>query len=337
MRRCLVTAALIAALPVAFFASPSTRRADRIWFSPGPGTVDMLRLFDEPDTWARARSVMDVFKFYQGHTRTVPTPGEGPNQYEAFVRADAFRKLMRWGKHIAIEAAAVKEFYCTPDGSGMQQSIDDTLEALRNVRDAGGIVSYIDMDEPFTSGLSRRCGGPSPVPTADRLAVYVPAIRRAFPAVRIGLIEPYPTFSPEQFSEMLQLLHDRGVDLDFLHIDPLKPPPSVEPDVFGAELIQLRDVARRYGIPFGVIIWGDNGQSDALYAADARRAADALKHVFRAWEVTPDHLIVQSWAQSATGQFITPSNLPETAADTHTALLLEFYDLFRRVRIPSSR
>ena len=37
----------------------------------------------------------------------------------------------------------------------------------------------------------------------------------------------------------------------------------------------------------------------------------------------PDQLIVQSWAVSSTGQAITPANLPETQAYTHTNLLWE--------------
>ena len=54
------------------------------------------------------------------------------------VRADAFRSLQRWGKTTAIEVGAVKEFYCTPDASGMHAAIDDTLTSVRAVQAAGG-------------------------------------------------------------------------------------------------------------------------------------------------------------------------------------------------------
>ena len=87
----------------------------------------MLRLFEAPEEWPRARQIMNVFEFYQGHLLTQVSAGEGPNSYTAFVKADAFRKLLRWGKRIAVEAGAVKEGYCTPDASGMQESVDRTL------------------------------------------------------------------------------------------------------------------------------------------------------------------------------------------------------------------
>jgi hypothetical protein len=333
--RTLVIALVVAVgLLIASDAAPWPWTNDRIWFTPGPGTVDMLRLFESPDEWPRARQVMNVFEFYQGHLLTAVSPGEGPNSYDAFVRADAFRKLLRWGKRIAVEAGAVKEGYCTPDASGMQASIARTLEALRNVQAAGGRVTYLAMDEPFTGGLVRRCGGPSLVPTADRLAVYIPAVRQAFPDVRIGLIEPYPFFSPDEIAQMLSLLHDRQIRVDFLHIDGQRPALPTDRDEFAGGLIELSALAAEYQIPFGVILFGDNGDADALYAADALRNATELKHVFRSWEVMPSHVIIQSWALSRTGLFITPSNLPETAPNTHTALINQIYQLLRYLKVP---
>ena len=294
----------------------------------------MVRLFEAPDEWPRARQIMDVFEFYQGHLLTQVSAGEGPNSYTAFVKADAFRKLLRWGKRIAVEAGAVKEGYCTPDASGMQESVNRTLEALLNVRAAGGRVTYLAMDEPFTGGLVRRCGGPSFVPTADRLAVYIPAVRRVFPDVRIGLIEPYPVFSPAQFSEMFRLLRERNLTVDFLHADVRRPDVSPGRELFAGEMLELSALAAEYKIPFGVIIWGDNGDADALYAADALRNAQELGHVFRSWEVVPQHVIIQSWALSGTGLFITPSNLPETSPTTHTALINQIYDMLRNLKGP---
>ena len=309
---------------------------DRIWFTPGPGTLDMLRLFEAPEEWPRARATVDVFEFYQGHLLTEVSPGEGPNSYAAFVRADAFRKLQRWGKRIAVEAGAVKEAYCTADDSGMRTSVARTLEALRNVSAAGGRVSYLAMDEPFFAGLSRRCGGPSFAPTADRLAVYIRAVRQALPDIRVGLIEPYPAFSPAQFGEMLRLLRERRTRLDFLHIDPRRPDVPPGQDVFDREMLELAEVAAGYRLPFGAIIWGDNGDADALYAADALRSATDLGRVFRSWAALPEHLVIQSWAQSRSGLFITPSNLPETAPNTHTALLNQIYSMLRQLGVSQS-
>lgn len=306
----------------------------RIWFTPGPGTPDMLRLFESPDEWPRARETMDVFKFYQGHTLRNPTSIVGPNRYEAFERVDAFRRLLQWGKLIAIEAGAVKEFYCTTDDSGMRRSVRDTLESLANVRAARGRVTYVAMDEPFAAGQAAVCGGPAFAPTADRLVTYFSGVHNAFPDVRIGLIEPYPFLPAARWGEMLRLMRERNIVPAFLHVDVNLGDIPPDRDTFGRDVIQLENLAHSYKIPFGMIIWGWDGDSDSQFAAGALTLADKVHHTFRTWEVMPDHLIFQSWATTRAGLFITPSNLPETRAYTLTAIMNDIYHTFRTVRIP---
>jgi hypothetical protein len=334
MRRMFTAFALFAAVLVAEDGSSWPWPSERIWLAPGPGTPDMLRLFEAPDEWPEARQAMGVFKFYHGHTTKNPPSNVGPNRYEAFVRVDAFRKLMRWGKVIAIEAGAVKEGTCTPDESGMRKAVDDTVEALGNVRAAGGRVTYIAMDEPFAGGQVARCGGPALEPTADRLVTYFTGVHRAFPDVRIGLIEPYPFISADTFVTVLRLMRDRNILPVFLHVDvdlEALPPGRQE---FGRDIIRLADLAREYHMPFGVIIWGGNGNADSLYAAEALKLADMVHHTFRSWSVMPDHLIFQSWAVSSTGLLITPTNLPETRQYTLTSLMNDIYRTFRDTVIP---
>jgi hypothetical protein len=304
----------------------------RVWFAPGPGTLDMLRLFEAPDEWRQTRRIVDVFKFYHQHAiRNAPPDVRavvGPNRYEALAAAGAFGKVVKWGMRIALEAGSVKEFYCTPDDSGMRESIALTLDSLAAIRAAGGEVTYLTMDEPFLAGQSPRCGGPAFEPTADRVRTYITAMRGAFPGLRIGLIEVYPHFRPVAFRSMLRLMRERGTPAAFLHVDAFLP--AVEPkEAFGVDMIALADLAAEYRIPFGIIIWGDNGNSDALYAADALKLAEAVGRTFRSWEFMPDHIIFQSWAESRTGQRIAPSNLPETVRNTHTNLLTDIYRSFR--------
>src|SRR3954467_12343192 len=106
---------------------------DRVWFAPVPGATDYIRLFEHPEEWPRARQILSVFKFYQQHTQTPAPAIVGPNTYDALVRAGAFRLLAQWKKKIAIEAGAVKEFYCTPDASGMNEAIAQTVASSRAV------------------------------------------------------------------------------------------------------------------------------------------------------------------------------------------------------------
>ena len=324
---------LVIALTALFAGIPSRANsalpvsADRIWFSPGPGTLDYLQLFDNPDQWTRARSVISVFKFYAQHTQTPASATVGPNTYDALVRAGAFRQLATWKIKTALEAGSVKEFWCTPDPSGMQASVQSTLDAVKAIEDAGGQVSYLAMDEPWVSGRAKVCDGPALEPTADRVATYMAAVGRAHPAVKIGLIEAYPFSSADALETIVQLMRARGVPPAFLHMD--VDWHRLQPGDFARDMKRLQAFAGSLNIPFGIIIVGYNGDADALYASDTGGLTDLIGDTFQAWEAMPQQIIFQSWVVSATGQFITPSNLPEARPYTHTNLL---WEEFRHLR-----
>jgi len=244
IRAALLIVALIGCASLDGGAQQST---PRIWFCPGPGTLDYVRLFQSPQEWAHARRVVSVFKFYQQHTQTPPPDIVGPNTYEAFARAGVFRQLRQWRIETAIEVASVKEFYCTADASGMNESIASTLRSVQAVETAGGSVSYLAMDEPFVSGRARVCGGPALEPTADRVATYVGAVRSARPAVKLGLIEAYPFSDADTLETIVGLLASRNALPAFLHLDvDLAAMRSARND-FTRDLRRLRDLAHARG------------------------------------------------------------------------------------------
>jgi hypothetical protein len=312
----------------------SAATADRLWFCPSPGSIDYLDLFTHPDEWPRARQLIDVFKFYQQHTQTPAPAIVGSNTYDALARAGAFRMLAAWKKKVAIEAGSVKPFYCTPDASGMHESIASSVASIRAVQSAGGSVDYIAQDEPFVSGRDRVCGGPALEPTADRVATYVAGVKAAFPTVAIGLIEAYPFSSADQIETEVSLLQARGATPAFLHMD-------VDwhlsgADAFVRDMARLQAFARAQQIPFGIIVTGYNGNADALYAVDAYGITELIARTFQTWNRMPDHLIVQSWAASDSGLVITPANLDEQRLFSHTLLVREVYRRLRGANGPST-
>jgi hypothetical protein len=323
-------------LPALFVSLTLTGRAaarvpDRLWFCPGPGTLDYIRLFEHPEEWPHARQLMQVFKFYQQHTLMPPDPIVGPNSYDALARAGAFQSLTKWGKKIALEVAAVKEPYCTADASGMNAAIAATLASAGAVERAGGTVTYLAMDDPFAAGRAPVCGGPALEPTADRVTTYVKGVRAALPAVQVGWIEAYPFSSADAIDAMMAMLEARGALPAFIHLDidmPFLVRTSRTGD-FVRDMRRLGQAASARNMRFGVIIWGNNGDADVLYTLDAERIVRALTETYPSWEAMPDHIIVQSWAESSTHLRITPTNLPETALYTHTNLL---WEVFRRLR-----
>jgi hypothetical protein len=308
-------------------AADAANRSRGIWLAPGPGTLDFIRLFQQPQEWPHARQLFNVFKVYQQHTQTPAPSIVGQNTYTALATAGVFRTLNTWGKKLAIEAGSVKEFYCTPDPSGMQTSISQTVDSIRAVQAAGGTVSYIAMDEPFVSGRAKVCGGPALEPTADRVQTYVNGVHAAASSVQIGLIEAYPFSSADAIERMLDLLKERGATPAFLHMD-------VDwhlsgTDAFVRDMRRLQSATRTMGIPFGIIITGYSGDADALYAVDVYGITNLIAQAFGTWDALPDDLIFQSWAVSRTGLLITPSNLPEAMTFTHTNMLS---DIYRRLR-----
>ena len=91
----------------------------------------------------------------------------------------------------------------------------------------------------------------------------------------------------------------------------------------------MKSVCASAGIPFGIIITGYNGDADSLYAVDVYGITELVVQAFGSWDAMPDHLILQSWAESKTGLRVTPSNLPESTRNTHTSML---FDVYRRLR-----
>ena len=325
MRRLAIAVALLVVLGVS--RDTAAPPADRIWFAPGPGTIDYTSLFTHPEEWPHARDLFDVFKFYQQHTLIPPAAIVGPNSYDALVRAGAFQTLMKWNKKIAIEAGSVKDFYCTSDASGMTASIQNTIDSIQAVQQAGGTVSYIAQDEPFVSGRDRVCGGPALEPTADRVAQYVAGVTTAFPNVKIGLIEAYPFSSESDIETIVQLLRTRGATPAFLHMD--ADWHLAGASGFSRDMLALQAFCQAQGIPFGIIINGNNSETDPQYATDVFILTGLIVNTFGTWDRMPDQIIVQSWAVTSTGLSLTPSNLPEDRLYTHTEIL---WDIVRRLK-----
>ncbi len=307
--------------------APLPVSAERIWFAPGPGTLDYQRLFERPDEWPRVRELVTVFQFYQQHTQMPPASILGPNSYDALVRVDAFRRLKQWGMKTAMEAGSVKEGYCIDEPDGMALSIRSTIQSILAVEAAGGTVDYLAQDEPWVAGSSPVCSGGALEPTADKVAAYMSAVQQRFPNLKIGLIEAFPFSSVETIERILDMLRVRGTLPAFLHVD--VDWRALAPGEFVRDLPRLDAAAKARGLTFGVIVWGYNGDADPLFARDAADIAGLLASTFVRWEHMPERIIFQSWAESRTGLRITPSNLPEDRAYAHTNIVL---NLYRRLR-----
>jgi hypothetical protein len=297
----------------------------RVWFSPAPASLDLRELFlddrkNPAVDWQRARDRIQVFKFYtsqllDSHESAIP------NTYGALANVRAFLKLTRWHKEIALEVASIKGYSCD-SADGVAALANDIINRVQ-ADDAW--VTWLALDEPLLSAVFE-CHI-TEGRAAGLVADFVRRVNARHPKAKIGLIEPYPTFSVDQIARFLRNIVERGVAMAFLHVDVdmtsvrTTPAGVVPPDVV-SDLRTLDALAAARRIPFGFIVWGSAGSSDRDYFESAvTDGIDTLRQAFGEWSRMPDHLIFQSWTLDPTGRPMVPPNLPERTPYTHTFLL----------------
>ena len=170
LRLALFTLLVASSLAIPVTSSTNAVSADRIWFCPAPGTLDYLRLFEHPEEWAPRDGPSSPSS---SSTRNIPRPRRasivGPEHVRRARASGRVQKTDLVEDQDALEAGSVKEFWCTPDASGMDASIRSTLDAVKAIEDAGGTLAYLAMDEPGFRPRER-VRRAALEPTADRVA-----------------------------------------------------------------------------------------------------------------------------------------------------------------------
>jgi hypothetical protein len=303
-----------AGLLLGLLLSGCTRPRQEVWLAPNLGTPDLPELFAHPEAWGEARKRTTVLKLYASEiladsARDCPAC-EG-NLMPALRGSGAFAALDAWRIGLAVEVPVLKTWSCTGDGERVL-----ALRVLDRVREAGGHVRSLAMDEPFIGG--RTCGlGTTEV--ADRIDAFARAVRAKDGDVEVGEIEGYPALEPEALGRLLLALRLRGVPLAFFHLDVDRRVARRQRRTLGAEIQPVASLCRLLGIPFGLIVWGQDDEADAAWVDDAR----AWVQEARTSVGEPDDWIFQSWAESQDGRRRVPATLPEAGPATETSLLLE--------------
>ena len=245
-------AVLLAFLSGVWLAPPAASSpTTQIWLSPDNETSDYLDLFRHPEEWTTARSHVSVFKF--GPAQLCCTGPTRINSISDLTKVKAFQLLKSWGISIAIEAPSVKEWDCT----GIKAA-QGTLNLVRTVQHAGGVVRLISMDEPLISGtLSCR---DSLEGTAAKTADYVKKLRASVPELEVGDIEAYPSETPSRLEEWIDALTAAGAKPAHFHIDVNVHYLDVHPEINAkGDLQNLMAFLGSHGIPMGIIFWSGYG------------------------------------------------------------------------------
>lgn len=314
-----------------------------VWLVPAPAgnTLEMAR---QPETWSRARARVDVFGFYAvqaydhpGFVCGIPCGENNMANLRTVVPGGMFKWLNDQGIRIAVEAGSVKPYQCTEEAI-IDRAVNPVLTSLGNIEESGGRVSYIALDEPLASSTPSgdpRFGpghigcGLSSEQTAGLVKFYITKVHENFPHVEIGLIEPYPAFSAEEIMSFVLELEHAGVRLPFFHLDLHLQRQVRERADATTDVRRLREFFRAKGIPFAVIIFGEDGRSNEGYSADAWATA----RMVAATSGVTGQTVFQSWAESVPGDLTSlkdkPDNIPESDPFSHTGLMLRILDFLR--------
>ena len=271
------------------------------------GSRDFMKLFTEDAPWKNAEQHVKVFKLYQGWV--INSTDLELDQMVTY--------LNNHNIAIAIEAGPFEGTSTCGKGVEGFGGIQPTLNALDRVKEAGGIVRFIALDEPFFYGSlydgPNACHWPS-LKVAENVDAYIRFIKRIYPDISIGDIEPITKRSDiipyENWLKVYQAVS--GSNFPFFHLD-------TSWDQRGWPVVdkELEAFLSDHKIQFGIIYFGnpnDISDDEWLAHAEERMVTYEAKAGGR-----PDHVIFQSWNNHP--NYV----LPETSPHTFTHLILSYF------------
>ena len=182
----------------------------------------------------------------------------------------------------------------------------ETEAILEKIRNAGGDLRYVAMDEPFFYGHLDPGGcKPSAVQLAQQVAASVASMRRIFPRLQVGDIEVTNTNRAgideiAQWADAYRVA--TGEPLAFLHADVAWSELAIR------NLAPLAAELKARHIPFGIIY-----NADADVTSDTEWTESAVRHfveIESILNIHPDAAIFQTWTRYPTR--VLPESQPGT-------------------------
>lgn len=296
-------------------------------FGPNLGSIDYSELFAHPDIWTDLRNQLSAFKIYGDSIHADNSSDKvGTNTYNAFRDWGLFARLRDWGLPVHLEHGAIKEWEDPgrPPGHVLREV---TLTAITRIRDAGGEVAVVCMDEPLMSKINgdgeQHPGKWEPERVGDLArftAEYIQAVSDSGP--RVALLEAYPYHPANRIVAFLRhIVEDNHAALAFFEVDVDLVDvrnKKLKDRQMRADFELFRDTCRELGIPFRLIATGTHAHSPKDY----RKETLSIMALVGRLAVEVDGITVQSWTEYALRREI-PPNLPRSEPTSHLAILEE--------------
>jgi hypothetical protein len=283
------------------------------WFAPLPleevdrGSVDFMDLFTPDADWNEASSHLQVYKLYGGWAERAPF-----NQLKQAIQA-----IRQRGLGLAIEHSPLyPDQNCGKNIEGFAGS--GFINTVRRVKDAGGTLNYIALDEPyyyahFYDG-EQACHW-----TTEKIAKDVGDMilmaQKIFPDMLVGDIEPVTgPADAAAYKAWLETFREvNGFDLAFFHLDM-----DWSNSNWPAEALEMEAYGNELNIPIGIIYTGNPfDESDENWVESA---GERVKRYELEAGGQPDHVIFQSWHDK-------PAHaLPESTASTFTGFVKTYFE-----------
>jgi hypothetical protein len=272
------------------------------------GSEDFMQLFEADAAWGEAAARIGVFKLY--------------GEWVAYHATDAqlrtaVEEIARRGIALAVEMGPLDPPAGCGEGVESFAGIDEGMLITRRIRQAGGTLQVIALDEPYY--FAHLYDGPNAchwtVPQiAEAVAGFTSAMREEWPGLVVGDTEPMPSqVSVAGLAEWLDAYRAAaGEPFAFLHLD-IDWSRAGWPDLG----IGVEAAGAERGVPIGMIYNGGSATSDAQWVALAGRRVAAYETDAGA---QPDHVLFQSWMDKP------DRALPETDAGTFTWLVNRYLD-----------
>ena len=279
-------------------STPIPTRPDKYWLAPNIASRDLLALFDHPEAFAH----VGVFQLYVQHV-LFDGANQGPNTSAALIAADIYRRLADWGIPLGIEIGSVKPGDCLAVANTVNLE-----RAVATVREHGGDVACVSMDEPLTAWLDSCAKAKQTIgQTADAVAAWM---KRAseLGIAQVGWVEAWPHVGFAVQQQFLDLLAQRGVVPSHWHLDIDWHTAAQQGKNPAAFIKAAAALGEARGITLGLLVNSteDPIATDHEHFDNLKTLADNLHGIL------PDakRLIVQSWAFRTTdGLQDVPNNL----------------------------